>query len=198
VSNATLKDLSVFPPDWPNIEYIVVDAYFGKYTDLADPGDGYNYATVLIGNVSPLSRGNISITSKDTKDPPVINLAWFTHPADVEVLVAGFKRARQILRPHLNEILIGEEYWPGANVTTDAEIKKIIAESIAPIYHPAGTCAMGKGGDPNAVVDTKARVFGVRGLRVVDASAFPILPPGHPMGTVYALSEKIADDILKG
>lgn len=57
---------------------------------------------------------------------------------------------------------------------------------------------MGKKGDPMAVVDTHARVFGVQGLRVVDASAFPFLPPGHPQSTVYALAEKIADDIKRG
>jgi len=55
---------------------------------------------------------------------------------------------------------------------------------------------MGKSNDPMAVVDSKARVFGVQGLRVVDASAFPLLTPGHPQSTVYALAEKIADDII--
>lgn len=57
---------------------------------------------------------------------------------------------------------------------------------------------MGKKDDPQAVVDSNARVYGVKGLRVVDASAFPLLPPGHPQSTVYALAEKIADDIIKG
>ena len=55
---------------------------------------------------------------------------------------------------------------------------------------------MGKQSDPMAVVDTQARVFGVQGLRVVDASAFPFLPPGHPQSTVYMLAEKIAGNIL--
>lgn len=57
---------------------------------------------------------------------------------------------------------------------------------------------MGKPDDPMAVVDTQCRVMGVQNLRVVDASAFPFLPPGHPQATIYALAEKIADDILKG
>lgn len=47
-----------------------------------------------------------------------------------------------------------------------------------------------------AVVDSKARVYGVQGLRVVDAAAFPLLIPGHPQSVVYALAEKIADDII--
>lgn len=57
---------------------------------------------------------------------------------------------------------------------------------------------MGKNGDPMAVVDTHARVFGVQGLIVVDSSAFPFLPPGHPQSTVYALADKIADDFKRG
>ena len=57
---------------------------------------------------------------------------------------------------------------------------------------------MGKVNDSMAVVDSAARVIGVNRLRVVDASAFAILPPGHPSGTVYALAEKIANDILNG
>ena len=52
--------------------------------------------------------------------------------------------------------------------------------------------------DTNAVIDSKARVIGTENLRVVDASSFPLLPPGHPMSTVYALAEKIADDIKSG
>lgn len=56
---------------------------------------------------------------------------------------------------------------------------------------------MGKAGDANAVVDSRASEFGVRGLRVVDASAFPCLPPGLPQSTVYVLAEKIPDDIKR-
>ena len=57
---------------------------------------------------------------------------------------------------------------------------------------------MGRADVPNAVVDSKARVIGVQNLRVVDASAFAILPPGHPQSTIYMMAEKVADDILNG
>ena len=57
---------------------------------------------------------------------------------------------------------------------------------------------MGRSDDPNAVVDSKARVIGVNRLRVVDASAFALLPPGHPQSTIYMMAEKIADEILNG
>ena len=82
-------------------------------------------------------------------------------------------------------IVIGDEYFPGkGNVNTDDEIWTFIQESFSTIFHAACTCQMGKKDDPNAVVDTKARVIGVNGLRVVDASTLPILPPGHPMATI--------------
>lgn len=55
---------------------------------------------------------------------------------------------------------------------------------------------MGKNGDPDAVVDSKARVFGVQNLRVIDASSIPFLPSGHTMGPTYAHAEKLAQDVI--
>ena len=63
-------------------------------------------------------------------------------------------------------------------------------------WHAAATCKMGRTNDTMAVVDSKARVIGVQNLRVVDASAFALLPPGHPISTVYGLAEKISADIV--
>ena len=65
-------------------------------------------------------------------------------------------------------------------------------------WHASCTCKMGRLDDPLGVVDSHAKVIGVNNLRVVDASAFPLLPPGHPQSVVYALAEKIAADILSG
>jgi len=64
------------------------------------------------------------------------------------------------------------------------------------VYHASGTCKMGRKNDTLAVVDSNARVFGTSNLRIVDASAFPFLPPGHPQSTVYAFAEKIAAVII--
>jgi choline dehydrogenase-like flavoprotein len=63
-------------------------------------------------------------------------------------------------------------------------------------WHAACTCRTGRANDSLAMVDSKARVIGVNGLRVVDASAFALLPPGHPVSTVYGLAEKISADII--
>lgn len=84
----------------------------------------------------------------------------------------------------MREVIIGPEAYPGVDVQSDEEILATIKLSFNTVYHASGTNRMGKKGDPLAVVDSRARVFGVKRLRVVDASAFPFLPPGHPMSTV--------------
>lgn len=84
----------------------------------------------------------------------------------------------------MQKISIGEEVFPGKNVTTDAEILENIRTNSLGVYHASATYKMGRRDDLMAVVDSEARVIGVEGLRVVDISAFPFLPPGHPQATV--------------
>jgi choline dehydrogenase len=130
-------------------------------------------------------------------DPPLINPGWLSNSSDVEVAIQAIKRGRDLLGASaIQPVLVGEELLPGKNVTTDAEIDRFVRQYVTTVYHASCTCAMGKIDDPMAVLDSKARVIGVNSLRVVDASAFPFLPPGHPQATIYALAEKIAVDIL--
>ncbi|KAI2610507.1 GMC oxidoreductase [Hypoxylon sp. NC1633] len=203
LTNATIAALSVFSSDWPEVEYLPVGGYFGNALNLQtdQPTDGFQYATMLAGLVAPLSTGNITIRSNNTADAPVINPNWLSHPGDREVAIAAFKRTRQIWKaPEVAPLLFdGVEYFPGTDaVSTDDQIWRFLQESAGPIFHAACTCKMGTDADPMAVLDANARVRGVSGLRVVDASSLPILPPGHPMATIYALAEKIVDDIRNG
>ena len=196
VSASAKQALSVFPPDWPEAEYLVTSSYFGAGTG---PPDDKNYGTIITGLLAMLSRGNVTIASSDMADAPIIDPKWLTHPADQEVAVAAFKYARAFFNSRaLAPVVLSEEVYPGANISTDAQILKHIQATFTPLFHAAGTCAMGMVNDTMAVIDSKARVIGVDGLRVVDISAFPLLPPGQPQATVYMLAEKIADDILKG
>lgn len=198
-SPATLQALSTFPADWPEIEFIPIGTVLGYAADFAagDPLNGNNYATMSTVLISTLSRGNVSISSASTSDPPLINPNWITHPADQELAIAAFKRSREVWK-FMADITVGEEYLPGPSVQSDADILDFVRRALSPVWHAASTCKMGRPDDPMAVVDTGARVYGARGLRVVDASAFAILPPGHPQSTVYALAEKIASDIKAG
>lgn len=187
LSNDTLAQLATYPADWPELEYLSMATYLGYQKNLAkvDPHDGYNYATFGIALGAPLSIGNMSIRSADTADAPLINPMWLTARADIEVAIAGFKRAREFWNLEvMKPFVLGKEAFPGPHVQTDAEIEEVIRKSFNTIFHGACTCAMGRANDPMAVVNTHSQVIGVKGLRVVDASAFPFLPPGHPQATV--------------
>ena len=193
--------LAQFPPDWPEIEYISAPGYVGDFGDLFldQPEDGYQYATILGTLVAPLSRGEVTLASADASDLPLINPNWLTDPTDQEVAVAIYKRVRTAFASNfMQAVRIGDEYFPGPAVQSDGDILNTIMNTVQTVWHASVTCRMGVADDPTAVVDSKARVIGVQGLRVVDASAFALLPPGHPQSTIYMLAEKIADDIKNG
>ena len=179
--------LAAFPSGWPEVEYLNTAGYFGNAQTFVkgSPNDGYNYATVATALVAPLSRGTVGISSADTSDLPIINPNWLTSATDAQVATAAFKRARQLLQsPVMQPVLIGDEYFPGPQVQTDAEILAYIRANFNTVFHATCTCAMGPANSTDSVIDSHARVYGVKNLRVVDASSFPLLPPGHPMATV--------------
>lgn len=167
LGEAALKDLAQFQPDWPEIELIVGDGQI-------HPSDN-SYASMIGALVAPLSRGNATIISADTDDLPVFNPNWLTSPKDQKLAVQAFKCWRTVLETKaMKAILIGPEAIPGASVQTNGEILEYIQKSATTVYHASCTCKTDVQSDPMAVVDSQARVFGVKGLRVVDASAFPI------------------------
>jgi choline dehydrogenase len=196
VSASTKHRLAAeFPADWPEAEWLSTTFFASG----GAPPDNKNYATISPGLLASFSRGNVTITSSNMNDPPIINPNWLTDPADQEIAVAAFKYARKVFQTNaMKRITIGPETFPGQGVRTDAEILEFLRSNLLSLYHAAATCAMGKTENDMAVVDSKARVIGVNALRVVDISAFPFLPPGQPQATVYMLAEKIAEDILSG
>ncbi|KAF3063999.1 Versicolorin B synthase [Daldinia childiae] len=207
ISEDVSAKLSQLPLSWPDMEYISMDTYSGDLSSplFNSPNDGYNYASILVSPCAPLSRGSVTITSDDTVDLPVVDPNWLSDPIDAQLAVAGYKRARELFSSAaMQDILLDsdpeKEFFPGLDtVKTDEEILHTIRNTMTTIYHASGTCRMGHAADPDpsAVVDPHARVFGVERLRVVDSSAFALLPPGHPQSMVYALAEKIADDIQR-
>ncbi|KAI0123316.1 hypothetical protein BJ170DRAFT_105047 [Xylariales sp. AK1849] len=200
-SAETQEALAAFPDDWPEVEHLAGNGYVGNFQFLAlqQPLNENQYATILGAMVAPISRGNVTIASSSTTDLPLVNPNWLTATADQEVAVSWYRRMREVWNTNaLQEVVIGDEYWPGIETDTDEEILAVIQDSLLTVWHASCTCKMGKEGDETAVIDSQARVFGVEGLRVVDASSFPILPPGHPQSTIYALAEKIAASIIDG
>ncbi|KAK8037363.1 hypothetical protein PG991_000709 [Apiospora marii] len=164
--NETRAVLDAYPPDWPELEYISLGAWLG------DQQDSRNGAPQDGRSYGSLCVALCAPRSRGSVDIASADAA--THPLiNPNFLVDPTDRA----------------------VASDAEILEAIRVGYNTVYHGASTCKMGKRGDKEAVVDSRGRVFGVQGLRVVDASIFPELPPGHPQATVYALAEKIACDI---
>ena len=192
LSNKSATALSTAPDDWPDLEYLANAIYPGI------PPDSDDYASVTVVLVNTFSQGTVSISSASMLDQPVINIAFLTDVRDQEVAIAAVRRAREIFADSsLDQVVIGPEVAPGSDATTDEQIIKYIQASGRTISHASGTCKMGKKENKMAVVDSKGKVFGVSRLRIIDVSTMPFLPPGHPMATVYALAEKIAEDILK-
>ena len=199
LTNATLAALAAFPADWPEIEWIPTSAFYGWNLNrqTADPRDGYNYAMLNCAIITPLSRGNVTIQSADMTIPPLIDPNWLTEAADAELAVQAVKRQREVWAYLASQgVTVGDEYLPGANVSSDPEILAYVRNSTLTVFHPAATCKMGRSNDTQAVVDSHGKVFGVQNLRIVDASSMPFLPPGHPQATIYAFAEKIAAEIL--
>ncbi|KAH8704558.1 putative versicolorin B synthase [Phaeosphaeriaceae sp. PMI808] len=199
-TDVTLRELSAFPNDWPDIEYVVAPTFLGDFHS-PQPNDGYQYASIAAALMTPISRGNITIQSSSIHDPPLINPAVLVSHTDQQVAIAAFKRLRQMLAsPELAPIRIGDEYYPGKKVQDDdASILEHLKDAASVYYHAGGTCKMGDPEKPEtaAVVDNKARVVGVKGVRVVDASVLPFLIPSHIQSAIYALAEKIADNIIQ-
>lgn len=211
-SSETLDALDAFPEDWPEVEYIPADAYAAdlNFPALQQPFDGKKYVSIIGAMVAPMSRGNVTLKSSNPLVKPAINPNWLSDPVDQEVSVAWFRRMREIFKTAVVEGQLAEagvEKYPGLETDSYEEVLNHVRNSAMTVWHAASTCRMGKSTQKNGVperindmdvIDSEAKVFGVDGLRVVDASSFPFLPPGHPQSTIYALAEKIADNIIKG
>jgi choline dehydrogenase-like flavoprotein len=211
-SQQTIDALDSFPEDWPEVEHIAVDAYVGnfRFPLLQQPLDGHKYVGIIGAMTAPMSRGNITLKSSNPLIKPALNPNWLSDPIDQEVAVSWYRRMREVFATkdvRAGLLHPGVEKYPGLDKDTDEEILEAIKESAITVWHAASTCRMGKSTTNNGVkervdemdvIDSEAKVFGVDGVRVVDASAFPFLPPGHPQSTIYALAEKIADNIVQG
>jgi choline dehydrogenase-like flavoprotein len=108
-------------------------------------------------------------------------------------MVAGFKMTKRLLdAPALKALQTSDVFTEG--VETDDDIRKVLRQHVDTVYHPVGTCKMGVN-DPLAVVDPKLKVYGLEGLRVVDASIMPTLIGGNTNAPAIMIGEKAADMI---
>ncbi len=153
-------------------------------------GHGYSCHLTLL---RPLSRGSLTLSSKDPFAAPVINPDFLSVRDDMERLVRGFKIMRNILQQPALTRLGGRETADSVRADSDFLIEQYIRDHADTIYHPVGSCRMGK--SLMDVVDHKLRVYGVQGLRVVDASIMPQIVSGNTNAPTIMVAEKAADMI---
>lgn len=152
-------------------------------------GVGFVLAVAL---TRPLSRGKVTLASRDPFVAPNIDLNFLAEPKDRQRLLDGIRLARKIGTTGPLNNLIHSELNPGQGNDSDEALLASVKASLDTYHHPTSTAPMGKPGDARAVVDLQARVIGVQGLRVVDASIFPDVPSVATNITVIATAEHIA------
>jgi choline dehydrogenase-like flavoprotein len=182
----------------PQLEVIFSDGYTGVKGYPAANSSLFGIGTfALIGVVQhPLSKGNVHIASRNISDKPIINPNYLSHPYDLQAAANLAKYLRTIASSKPMSDVWTEEYEPGKSVQTDEDWKKYAMANTLSIYHPIGTAALLPEKD-GGVVDPDLKVYGVKNLRIVDASIIPLLPSAHLQTLVYGIAEKAADMIIK-
>jgi choline dehydrogenase len=145
------------------------------------------YAVCL---VQPFSRGSVTLRSARPEDPPVINPNYLRCEADARVLIRGVELVRALADTRAFSESYATELVPGP----DADLGRFVRERSLTIWHPVGTCRMGR--DQTAVTDPQLRVRGVDGLRVADASVMPTIPSGNTNAACVMIAEKATAMIL--
>ncbi|WP_431965538.1 GMC family oxidoreductase [Nocardia sp. bgisy134] len=138
------------------------------------------------------SRGRLSLRSADPRAHPTLQPDYFADPRDLSAMLAGCRRALDIAGHPSFARYLHSPYLPGTDAPgEEAGLAAHVRAWTQTLYHPVGTCAMGRG--PDAVVDASLRVYGVRALRVVDASVMPSIVRGNTSAPVIMIAERAAD-----
>lgn len=174
----------------PDLEYHVQPLSTDR---LGDPLHPFPAITVSVCNLRPDSVGSTHITSRDLVAQPEIKLNYLSAPSDQEVAVKSLRQAREIMTAKRLQPYRPEEILPGPDKNSDEELLIEAGNIATTIFHPVGTCKMGS--NTNSVVDSRLRVHGLAGLRVVDASIMPKIVSGNTASPVIMIAEKAADMI---
>jgi len=176
----------------PNIEWHVQPLSLDKF---GDPLHSFPAITPSVCNLRPASRGWVRIKSADPSAYPEIKLNYLSDENDRKVAVDAMRYTRRIMAARALARYEPEEYRPGISIQEKKDLERAAGELGTTIFHPVGTCKMGK--DPMAVVDDELRVRGLERLRVIDASVFPRITSGNTNAPTYVIAEKGARAILK-
>jgi choline dehydrogenase len=175
---------------WPNVEYHVQPLSLDAF---GEPLHAFDAFTASVCNLNPSSRGHVRITSPDPAQAPAITPNYLSTEADRLVAADSLRLTRRIVEQPAMAAFKPREWKPGTQYQTDDDLARLAGDIATTIFHPVGTCRMGRADDPMAVVDPRLRVRGVAGLRVVDASVMPTITSGNTNSPTLMLAERAAE-----
>ncbi len=174
-----------------NIEWHVQPLSLDRF---GSPLHSFPAITPSVCNLRPTSRGQVRIKSANPYEHPSIKLNYLSTQEDRKVAIDSIRRTREIMKAKALEKYRPEEYLPGLDIATDEQLYRAAGELGTTIFHPVGTCRMGR--DPLAVVDERLKVRDMTGLRVIDASVMPRITSGNTNAPTTMIAEKGAEMVL--
>ncbi len=148
--------------------------------------------TASVCNLNPTSRGTVKLLSNRFDHAPEIAPDYLSTEDDRRIAADSLRQVRKIVAMPALARYEPEEWKPGIQFQTDEELARLAGDIATTIFHPVGTAKMGRENDPSAVVDTRLRVRGIDGLRVVDASIMPEITSGNTNAPTLMIAEKAA------
>ena len=179
---------------WPNLEYHVQPLSLDAF---GQPLHRFDAFTASVCNLRPTARGHVRVHSPLAQDAPKIVANYLSTPEDRLVAVDSLRLTRRIASMPALARYAPREVRPGAQFDSDDDLARLAGDISSTIFHPVGTCRMGPPGDVGAVVDTRLRVHGVRGLRVADASVMPRITSGNTNSPTLMIAERAAEWLLQ-
>ena len=181
----------------PNLEYHVQPLSLDAF---GEPLHDFPAFTASVCNLNPTSRGQVQITSARFEDAPAIAPNYLSTPEDRQIAADSLRLTRHIASQPALAAYQPEEWKPGVQFQSDEELARLAGDIATTIFHPVGTTKMGQTdgpqSDPMAVVDSRLRVRGVAGLRVVDAGVMPTITSGNTNSPTLMIAEKAAQWIV--
>ena len=198
---STLGAFTKSDPSQPsaNLEWHVQPLSLPKF---GEPLHEFDAITPSVCNLRPSSRGQVLLQHSDPLQAPSIYCNYLSTPDDLDIAVKGIEATRAIMKAEALAAFAPEELLPGPAKVSQQDLEQAARELGTTIFHPVGTCAMGRvnnegeSENPFTVLDTSFRLRGVAGLRVVDASAMPTITSGNTNAPVMLMAERAARDIL--